>query len=167
MTSSTLSKISAVVQNLNGRAFNRSAKATRSHLALTLWSETQRWLLMIIGITIAALGYSLFQIPHDIAAGGITGIAIIVNHFVGWSVGTMYLLMNIPLLVLGYYQLGGWAFVWRTTIAVIIFSVVTDVFTVYLPQWLPDYPLTDDLLLNTVYAGLIGGVGGGFCLPSR
>lgn len=116
---------------------------------------------MTVGTFIAALGYSLFQVPYDIAAGGISGISIILNQFTGWPIGAMILAMNLPLLILGFFYLGRWLFVIRTVLAVVIFSVATDMFLLYLVDYLPEYPLTDDILLSAVYAGLVGGIGGG------
>lgn len=136
-------------------------KLTHSLSTINLWAEIQRWLLMLIGVAIAALGYSLFQVPHNIAAGGVGGIAIITNYFTGWPVGIIYLILNIPLLVLGYFHLGRWPFVLRTTIAVFLFSTMTDLLLAYLPGFLAKYPLTNDTLLSAVYAGLVGGIGGG------
>jgi uncharacterized membrane-anchored protein YitT (DUF2179 family) len=139
----------------------RLAQLARFLSAINLWAEIQRWVLMLVGIAVAALGYALFQVPHNIAAGGVGGIAIITNYFTGWPVGIMYLILNIPLLVLGYFYLGRWPFVLRTTIAVFLFSTLTDGLLVYLPGVLETYPLTDDTLLSAVYAGLVGGIGGG------
>ena len=158
MTNS-LSQISTTLQRLN--VWKLQGLANTSSIKSKVWPEVRRWTLMLIGITIAALGYALFQIPHNIAAGGIGGIAIFINYFTGFPAGTMYLLLNIPLLVLGFFHLGRWLFVIRTTIAVLLFSSIVDLLTIYLPQWLTDYPITDDTLLNAVYAGLIGGIGGG------
>ena len=121
---------------------------------------------MIIGAALAALSYSLFQIPYNIAAGGVGGISIIINHFTGWPQGTLYFVMNLPLLVLGFFYLGRWPFVVRTVVAVLIFSVATDLFLTYLPGMLPEYPLTQDVLLSAVYGGLVGGVGGGLIYRS-
>ncbi|MEW5956434.1 MAG: YitT family protein [Chloroflexota bacterium] len=133
----------------------------RPRVHLNFWQEVRRMVIVIIGTIVAALGYSLFQVPFDIAAGGISGISIIINHFTGLPIGTMILVMNIPLLVLGYFYLGRWPFVIRTVVAVTIFSVATDLFLAYLPRLLEKYPLTDDILLNAIYGGLVGGVGGG------
>jgi len=130
------------------------------------WQEVQRFITLILGVLLAALGYSLFQVPYHIAAGGVGGLSIIINHFTGWPVGTMYLVMNIPLLILGYFFLGRWAFVFRTIVSVIIFSTATDLFIAYLPGWLGSYPLTDDILLSAIYSGLIGGIGGGLVYRS-
>ncbi len=139
----------------------KSRTTKRLVVSPRVWAEVRRFVLMLVGIMIAALGYALFQVPHNIAAGGLGGIAIFINYFTGWPIGTLYLLLNIPMLVLGYYYLGRWAFVIRTTIAVLLFSSITDLLLIYLPQWLEIYPITEDLLLNAVYAGLVGGIGGG------
>lgn len=135
----------------------RKIKATFS--AFNFWREIHYFILMFIGAVIAALSYSLFQVPYDIAAGGLAGIGIIINQFTGWPVGTMYLVMNIPLMVLGFFYLGRWSFVLRTLLAVFVFSAATDLFSFYLPDMLDQYPVTDDILLSAVYAGLVGGIG--------
>lgn len=121
----------------------------------------QRFLISVVGALVAALGYSLFQVPHNIAAGGVSGISIIVSHFTGWPLGIMILVMNIPLLILGYRYLGRWRFVVKTVLTVFVFSTATDLFLAYLPNVLARYPLTDDVLLSAVYAGIVGGIGGG------
>ena len=114
---------------------------------------------MTIGALLAALGYSLFQVPYNIAAGGIGGLSIIINHFTGWPQGMLFFVMNIPLLAVGFFYLGRWPFVVRTVVAVLIFSVATDMFLAYLPGILPEYPLTQDVLLSAIYGGLVGGIG--------
>lgn len=131
-----------------------------------MWRGVQRWLILVAGTVITALGYSLFQVPFHIAAGGVSGIGLIVNQFTGWPVGTFYLVVNIPLLVLGYFYLGGWRFLVRTLVAVFIFSAGTDFFNAYLPAVLDQYPVTDNILLSAIYAGIVGGVGAGFIYRS-
>lgn len=116
-------------------------------------------LFLTTGTVITALSYALFQVPYNIAAGGISGLSIIINHFAGWPVGTLYLIMNIPLLILGFFYLGRWTFVIRTMLAVIIFAVATDLFLLYLPHLLATYPLTNDTLLAAMYGGIVSGVG--------
>jgi uncharacterized membrane-anchored protein YitT (DUF2179 family) len=132
----------------------------------SVWRETRRLFTMLVGVIITALGYTLFQVPYDIAAGGLSGVAIVVNNFTGWPVGIMYLVMNVPLLVLGFFYLGRWPFVIRTLVAVIIFSAATDLFLAYLPGYLEQHPITNDILLSAVYAGIVGGVGGGIVYRS-
>jgi uncharacterized membrane-anchored protein YitT (DUF2179 family) len=126
-----------------------------------VWTELRRALLIIIGAVIAAFGYAVFQVPYNLAAGGVGGIGLIINHFTGWPVGTLYFLLNLPLLVLGYRQLGRLPFVARTLLGVVVFSVVTDLFGLFLPQVMEPFPPTDDVLLSAIYGGLLGGIGGG------
>jgi uncharacterized membrane-anchored protein YitT (DUF2179 family) len=131
-----------------------------------VWREIRRLLVMFIGVIIVALGYVLFQVPFDIAAGGLSGISLIINNFTGWPLGIMYLIMNIPLMVLGFFYLGRWRFVFRTLLAVFIFSSATDFFIAYLPTYLGDSPITNDILLSAVYGGIVGGVGAGIVYRS-
>ena len=126
-----------------------------------LMNQIQPLVIALVGATIAAFSYSLFQLPYNLAAGGISGIGIIISYFTGWPAGLPYFILNIPMMVLGFYYLGRWTFVGRTIFCVIWFSVATEFFVAYLPQYLDHFPLTDDLLLVAVYAGLVGGIGGG------
>ncbi len=121
--------------------------------------HNQIWI--AIGSVLAALGYSLFQVPINLVAGGAGGIAIIVKHFTNFPVGTTYFLINIPLLIIGFRYLGRWHFIFSTLLSVIIFSISADLFSYFLPQTMARFPITDDLLLNALYAGVVFGLGSG------
>ncbi len=136
-------------------------KITQSKIWGSLWHNFKVGLLLTLGAILGAWAYVVFQVPNNIVAGGLSGISIVINHFTGWPVGLMYWLMNAPLLILGYYNLGRWRFVWRTLFTATIFSVATDLFVAYLPLWMPAYPLTNDLLLNSIYGGMVGGISAG------
>lgn len=123
--------------------------------------EGRRLLLLVLGASVSALGFSLFQVPYNIAAGGVSGIAILINHFTGWPVSTLYLLMNLPLFVLGFIYLGRWRFFFSTALVVLIFSFGTGWLNQNLPYLLSQYPITDNVLLSAIWAGLVGGIGGG------
>ncbi|HXF64353.1 MAG TPA: YitT family protein [Caldilineaceae bacterium] len=126
-----------------------------------VWQEVRRLVVLVAGVLAAAVGYAIFQVPHDIAAGGISGIGIIVNYFTGFPVGTFYLLFNIPLLIIGFFALGGWRFLAGTIIAVVLFSAATEALTYFLPRYIGPGPITGDVLLSAIYAGLVGGIGAG------
>ncbi len=128
---------------------------------MRFWAEVRRFVLLVAGTLIAAAGYAIFQVPYDIAAGGVSGIGIIVNHFTGFSVAAFYLLINVPLLLIGFFYLGGWRFLFSTILAVVIFSAATEYAILFLPVYLGPDPVTRDVLLSAVYAGLVGGIGGG------
>ncbi len=123
--------------------------------------EIQTFLLVLIGTTIEALAFSIFQAPYNLAAGGVSGIGIIINHFTGFSISAFYLIVNIPLLLIGFFYLGRWRFLVNTILSVLIFSVAIELFQLYLPHYLAHYPLTDNILLSAIYAGLVSGIGGG------
>ena len=126
-----------------------------------VWKEVRRLFLLLLGVVIAALGFSLFQVPYNLAAGGVTGIGIIVAHFTGFSASLFYFIANVPLLILGWFMLGGWRFLYRTVIAVVAFTLATEYAAIVLPTYLAQWPITDNMLLSAIYAGLVGGVGGG------
>ncbi len=128
----------------------------------TSWTIIFNSAMVIVGSLLSAFAYSLFQVPYDLAAGGIGGIGIILNHITGWPVGTLYFLLNIPLIILGYFHLGRLRFVMYTGLGIIVFSVATDLFVASLPSMLTSYPITENMLLSAVYAGLVGGIGLGF-----
>ncbi|BBO78210.1 membrane protein [Desulfosarcina widdelii] len=131
-----------------------------------------------LGTLVAALGFTVFQVPFKLAAGGVTGLGIILNQFISLPVGMIYLVLNIPLMVLGFFQLGRWRFLVSSVLAVICFSFATDLFNVYLPTVTKRWPITDDLLLASIYAGVLFGIGmgiiyraggtiGGTSIPAR
>lgn len=121
----------------------------------------KRSILLLFGTLIAAFGYAIFQVPFNLAAGGVGGISLIINNYTGWQVGTIYFILNIPLMILGFRTLGRWQFVTRTLVAVTLYSAFTNLFTEYASLVIKPFPLTDDLLLSAVYGGILGGVGGG------
>lgn len=162
-TLSNSATIEATASDVKIKERNLTRRGTLRKLfaGLNIKQGIKTLLFLTLGTLIAAFGYALFQVPYNIAAGGIGGLSIIINYFTGWPVGTLYLLMNIPLLVLGFFYLGRWSFVIRTMLAVIIFSTATDLFLLYLPNLLITYPLTNDTLLAAMYGGIVGGVGVG------
>jgi uncharacterized membrane-anchored protein YitT (DUF2179 family) len=119
--------------------------------------------LISIGVILQALSMVLFYIPGNLAAGGVSGIAQLIGNFTGWPVGTLYIVLNVPLLALGWKYLGGRRFLVRTIFAVLAYSIMMDVLTVLLPK----NGLTSDSILNALYGGVIGGVGVGLVLRGQ
>jgi uncharacterized membrane-anchored protein YitT (DUF2179 family) len=117
--------------------------------------------MIALGAGISALAYVVFQLPYNIAAGGVSGLGIVVNHWTGFPVGMFFLLLNIPLFVLGFFMLGRWRFIWSSTMAVLVFSVASDYLVRALPRWLETYPVTSEPLLACIYAGILYGLGTG------
>ena len=110
---------------------------------------------IVLGCVIGGAAYPLFLVPNNIAPGGLTGIATIFNYLWGWPVGVTSMLLNLPLFVIGWKAMGK-VFVFRSLVATLLFSAFIDL--LQLP------PLTDDILLGTVYGALVLGVGLGLIL---
>jgi uncharacterized membrane-anchored protein YitT (DUF2179 family) len=117
----------------------------------------QSYLLITSGVLLMAVNLNLFLAPATIAPGGVSGIAIIINYGTGWPIGLTMLVLNIPLIALGFWSLGRFRFLISTLYAVLLYSAGVDL----LAQWLPAAGLTDDLLLSALYGGVVGGIGSG------
>lgn len=114
-------------------------------------------LIVIIGSLVVAFAFNFFLVPYGILSSGISGIAILIGLVTPFDIGLMNLLLNLPLLILGYYKLGK-----MITLNTLICVVSLSVF-LYL---LPTDPVTDNILLSTIFGGIIGGLGVGIILKS-
>lgn len=121
-----------------------------------LWERVRDYGLILIGALLQALAMDLFLVPGQLAAGGLSGLAIIINRYTGWPIGVMITLGNIPLFVLGWRLLGGRRFMARTVAAVVVYSALLDLLALVVPAG-----LTPDPVLNSLYGGVIGGIGMG------
>jgi uncharacterized membrane-anchored protein YitT (DUF2179 family) len=95
----------------------------------------------------------------------VSGISQLINHYTGWPIGTMVLIGNIPLFVLGWRFLGGRRFAARTATAILTYSLAVDLLH-YVP-FFPAHGLTDDIFLNSLYGAVIAGVGYGLVYRAR
>jgi uncharacterized membrane-anchored protein YitT (DUF2179 family) len=112
------------------------------------------YFLLTIGAIILAVNFDIFLAPFNIAPGGVSGAAIIINAFTGWLPGMTMLVLTLPMLVLGFYYLGRFRFLIRAVYVTLIYSVGVDVLVRFLPPG-----ITEDLLLNALYGGVVGGIG--------
>src|SRR6266508_5997392 len=99
------------------------------------WTTILDYFLIIAAALIQALSLRLFFVPANLASGGVSGISQLINHFTGWPIGLMILIGNFPLFALGWRFLGGYRFALRTAVAVLTYSMFTDL--------LPGRPLFD------------------------
>lgn len=97
-----------------------------------------------------AAGIGLFLDPNNLAPGGITGISILINRFVPIETGTLILLLNIPIFILGIWWFGLRFFI-STLYATVLVSFFTNVWSYFLP------PTQDKLLAAITGAVLVGG----------
>jgi uncharacterized membrane-anchored protein YitT (DUF2179 family) len=119
--------------------------------------------LLTAGAVLLALSVDLFLVPSDLAPGGVSGLAIILRRLIGTPVGLTMLLLNLPMLVLGYARLGRFRFLLRTAFVVLLYNLGVDI----LARWTPAGGLTQDLLLNALFGGVVGGIGTGLVFRGR
>lgn len=131
-----------------------SLKKSVVHFLIRIVPE---YLYITLGCVVMALGMNLFMVPNKIAAGGLSGIGIVLFHLFNFPVGVSVLIMNIPLFLVSWKLLGT-SFGVKTLFATIALSVAIDV-TAFLE------PLTDDLFLSVLFGG--GAVGAGLGLILR
>lgn len=118
---------------------------------------------MVSGTFISAVSVVMFFNPANLAPGGVSGWALLLNRIFGLSIGVLVVVLNLPILALGMYKLGGWRFLARTVVATLLYGA----FTALLEQTGLIKPITQDIVLNTLYAGLVGGLGTGLVLRGR
>ena len=110
--------------------------------------------LTLVGTLLYALGVYIFTAPNQIAPGGVSGFATILNHLTGAPIGTVTALVNLPLLVLGWFYLGH-PFIVKTLVSVAGFAVFYDYTLV--PLQMPQYQ--GDHLLASLFGGALIGIG--------
>lgn len=108
------------------------------------------YLLVVIGALVTAVSFSWFFLPYDVAPGGVTGIATVLSSLTGLSVGLLSFLINVPLFLTGWRQVG-WRFAVRSFVAMVLLSVFIDL--------LPPLNPAGDIMLATVFGGVLLGVG--------
>ena len=107
---------------------------------------------IIAGNALYALTVVLFLVPSGLITGGATGIALGVNRVLGLPVSGVLFAINISMLVLGWMVLGS-----RFALTTIASTILSPLFLALWERVFADFVLTDDLVLNTIFAGL--GVG--------
>lgn len=108
-------------------------------------------LLVTAGTLLFGMGVGLFLDPNNLAPGGATGIAIILNRITSIQTGTLILFINIPILLLGLIKFG-WKFLATTFYAIIMTSAATNFFGNF-------NPLSYDPMLSAIYGGAIMAIG--------
>lgn len=137
------------------------------------WPVVRDYILITLGALIQAVSLRLFFIPANLASGGVSGISQLINHFTGWPIGLMVLIGNIPLFLLGWRFLGGHKFAFRTAVAIIVYSLSTDLL-LKLPFFAGNgaaYILINDvkgdIFLNSLYGAIVSGIGYGLVYRAR
>ncbi len=115
--------------------------------------------LLLLGSVIIAVSFNVFLNPNQVASGGVSGISIIVNSMLGIEPAITQWALNIPLFLAGTVLLGK-QFGVKTALGSVLLPLL-----VFLTRNLP--PLTDNMLLASIYGGVLIGIGLGLVFRGR
>jgi len=120
------------------------------------------YLYITLGSCLIAIAVTWVFVPSKTVTGGVTGISLLLYHLFTWPVAWTSLAINIPLFWAGYRYLGGREFALKTLYGILsltLFLRLTEPFSLY--------PLTSNLLLASIYGGLLLGAGLGVVFRGR
>ena len=116
----------------------------------------KRYALITVACGLYALGFNWFFVPNRFTVGGFTGVAQIINHFLPMlPVGTVALVLNIPLFILGWRKIGRDLLIsslYATAVSSLMIDVLASLYT---------FPAMDPILA-CIYGGIVVGIG---CSP--
>lgn len=115
------------------------------------------YLFLVLGNIIFAVGLVAFLEPANISPGGFTGVATLINYTTGFKTGIVLLLLNVPVIIIGYIKFGGGMII-RTLISSLLSSLAIDSAAYLLP------PITDDKIICALAGGVFMGTGIAFIL---
>lgn len=101
-----------------------------------------------------ALGVVLFLLPNQLSSGGFSGISTVLYYLFDFKIGTVTLLLNIPLFIFAFFRFGKSFFI-KAVFGTVTLSILLNFFE----SILGDMPiLTEDRLLASIYGGLVVGI---------
>ncbi len=112
----------------------------------------RKYLFIVVGVFIYAIGFQFFMYPNAIVAGGVVGIAMIINRLTDLPVGLLTIVMNIPLFLIAWRHFG-LDFLLGSLTGMALSSVAVDIFS------MSSFVATNDPLLACIIGGVIKGFG--------
>lgn len=109
----------------------------------------------IVGSFLIAFAFNVFLLPNDVLSSGIGGFALLLNKLLHVDAGLLNLLLNLPLLILGFMKLNK-SVMYNTILSVIVVSFFLTV--------IPTESIANELFVNVIFGGVIVGIGVGIIL---
>ena len=126
----------------------------KNNLAKFLW----KLILITVGAVVTGFGLASFLAPNDIIDGGVIGVSMILSNVFKLNLGLLIIILNLPFILMAWKKMGT-KFVILTGYANIVLALSTNYFH--------SFKATGDLLLATVFGGIILGVGVGTILKNE
>lgn len=117
-----------------------------------VFENSKKLAAVIIGSAIYAVAMNLFMIPAEVLSSGFAGVGQIVYKLTSISPGTVILILNIPVLILGWFKIGK---------SFTLYSFLSVILLTFFLKVIPVHSYSNDLLLNAIYGGVLGGIGVG------
>ncbi|QZY54499.1 YitT family protein [Crassaminicella profunda] len=121
----------------------------------------KRILLIMLGSAITSIGINTFIIPHKFLSGGVGGIALILQYLTNIQSGYYILAVNIPIFLIGMKQVDK-----DFCIFSLIGMLSLSLFMI-LTQNISHYYSIDDMIVSSIYGGILGGIGGAIVFQNR
>jgi len=118
-----------------------------------------KFLLIIIGTALMALGVSVFLLTNKLSSGGFSGIATILYYILDFRMGITIIVLNIPLYIISFLKLGK-KFIFKAFLGTVLLSVFIDLF-----EKVP--VVTHDKFLASIYGGIVIGIGTALVLKAE
>lgn len=123
--------------------------------------QTIKYLIITLGCLLYSLGVSLFIEPAHLASGGMTGISLIIHEVTGFPSGYLYIILNVPMLILALVFFG-WKFLLSTGYATILSGLLIRLWEyVFGEKVLNVLPFSQNVLVNAVVGAVLFAVGMG------
>ncbi|MBQ4523611.1 MAG: YitT family protein [Lachnospiraceae bacterium] len=120
-------------------------------VGICMEKTVKKYALFILASFSYAVGISLFLDPNQLAPGGIVGISVILHQFTHIPTGTLYFILNVPILILGFVKFG-----YKVMIDTLFMVVLNSVFTNYFTGF---GAVTEEYLLAAIAGSVLVGVG--------
>ncbi len=125
-------------------------------------NELKNSFFILLGTLFISLSVVLFFLPNNFTTGGTPGMAILLHHLSGFSIGSMIIAINVPLLIWGTKYLGK-IFAIKTIITIVLISFFIDLFT----QIFSSIIITENIFLASIFGGVIIGFGVGLIIKGN
>lgn len=110
------------------------------------------YMIITCGAALYAMSVVVFTAPNNIAPGGLTGVATLINYLFSLPIGTFILIMNVPLLIIGYRRIGRTYFI-KTVYGTLAVSLLIDLFSCFIPTY------KGNMILVCIFGGILNGCG--------
>lgn len=125
-------------------------------------NELKSYFFILLGTVLLALSVVLFFIPNQLTTGGTPGVAILLHHLTDFSISSLVIAINVPLLLWGIKFIGR-QFAVKTIVTLILMSLFIDFFT----HFFEGLVITHNIFLASIFGGLIIGFGVGLIIKGN